>query len=269
MDRRGFLAMLGSIAVVPSVVGTNMIAWYAERLDETKRQEHNGGEVLPAASVIKLLIALALVGEARSGRFTLATSVALAAADRVGGSDRFGAAPPGDYPAHAMLTAMLSLSDNTASNALLRTVGMARCNEVAAAHGWRSTRIRRRFYDWEAQRRGLENETTARESAQLLRRLAGEASAAGSGTAVARRAMNALLAQTDRETIPAALPGRPGVANKTGELPGIRNDVAIVGYGSPDSYVIAILDRYGGSRAAEIAAIRAIIRTVDRRLARR
>ncbi|MDB5072433.1 MAG: Beta-lactamase enzyme family [Candidatus Eremiobacteraeota bacterium] len=79
--------------------------------------------------------------------------------------------------------------------------------------------------------------------------------------------MIALLAQTDRETIPSALRSRSHIANKTGELPGVRNDVAIVGYGDPDAYVVAVLDRYGNNeRRAAIDAIRDVIRTIDRRL---
>ncbi|MBV8367331.1 MAG: serine hydrolase [Candidatus Eremiobacteraeota bacterium] len=246
----------------------NAPVWYAARVDGATHLESGADTVLPAASVIKLLIALALVEEAHAGRFNLTSRVSLAAQDQVGGSDRFGAASPGSYPAAALLDAMLSVSDNTASNALLRAVGMSRCNQVAAAHGLRSTRIRRRFYDWAAQRRGLENETTAREAAQLLLLIAGEARQR-SGAVVARRAMSALLAQTDRETIPAALPNRTGIANKTGELPGVRNDVAIVGYGHSDAYVVAVLDRYAsGNRTGAVAAIRDVVRMVDRRLRR-
>jgi beta-lactamase class A len=268
--RRDAVALLGGIAFVPllaTAAPANRLIWYAARLDGTKQLASNADGVLPAASVIKLLIALTLIENARAGRFDVGARVALTAADRVGGSDRFGAAAPGRYPAGDLLEAMLSLSDNTASNALLRAAGMARCNDVAAAHGLRSTRIRRRFYDWDAQRRGLENETTPRECAELLLSIAREAARARGGLPFARTAMRALLAQSDRETIPMALPNRRDVANKTGELPGVRNDVGIIAYGHADAYVVAVLDRYGsGDRGAAIQAIRGVVRTVDRRL---
>ncbi|HEY0383860.1 MAG TPA: serine hydrolase [Candidatus Elarobacter sp.] len=271
MNRRRAVAALAGIAFAPALAfaqSSGALIWYAARFDGTKHVESHADSVLPAASVIKLLVVLALIDAAQASGFGLTTQVLLTGADRVGGSDRFGAAPPGRYPAGDLIDAMLSLSDNTASNALLRAVGIARCNDVAAAHGLRSTRIRRRFYDWDAQRHGLENETTPRESAKLLLLIARAAARLRAGSAVARAAMRALLAQSDRETIPAALPKRRDVANKTGELPGIRNDVAIVGYGHPDAYVIAVLNRYGrGDRHAAIAAIRGVARTVDRRLA--
>jgi len=270
LTRRSAIATLTGIAFTPAVAfaGTpTTLNWYAGRVDGERHLERNADGVLPAASVIKLLIALALIEDAQANRVDLATKVALTREDRVGGSDRFGAAPAGRYPAGTLIDAMLSLSDNTASNALLRAVGMPRCNEVAAAHGLRATRIRRRFYDWAAQRRGLENETTPRESAKMMLLIAHEAQASRAGSVVAQAAMRALLAQSDRETIPSALPSRRDVANKTGELPGVRNDVGIIGYGHAGAYVIAILDRYGNSsRTSAIAAIRDVVRAVDRRL---
>lgn len=271
MRRLTALAFLGAAACAPRAAAgasAETLAWYAAGVDGRHSSGSNENVVLPAASVIKLLIALTLVDAARAGRFSLPADVALRDADRVGGSSRFGTAAPGPQPASALIEAMLSLSDNTASNALLRAAEMQRCNEVAAAHRLDRTRIRRRFYDWDAQRRGLENETNARESAQLMLLVAAAAAERGAGGAVARVSMNALLAQEDRETIPAAVPHRCDVANKTGELPGVRNDVAVVGYAHPAAYVISVMDRYGAAgRATAIESIRRVARMVDDRFA--
>jgi beta-lactamase class A len=270
MKRGTALAFLGAAACAPVEAlsaSPRTLAWYAASVDGREHLGSSEDDVLPAASIIKLLITMTLVDHARAGTFDRHTRVALAAVDRVGGSDRFGTAAPRAYPATALIGAMLSASDNTASNALLRVAGMDRCNDVAVAHRLQRTRIRRRFYDWDAQRRGIENVTTARESAQLLLLVAAAAKEAGEGGAVARLAMRALLAQEDRETIPAALPNRRSVANKTGELPGVRNDVGIVGYLQKGGYVISLLDRYGDApRSAAVDAIRRVVRTVDRKL---
>ena len=239
--------------------------WYATDVSRMRVLAHDPDHVLPAASVIKLLIARTLGDAVAGGELSLHSRVPLAIGDRVGGSDRFGNSPPGSYAVAELLAAMLSLSDNTASNVLLRWLGKDRCNRRAAASGLRATRIRRRFFDWEAQRHGLENTTTARESANLLLELAACAREPGRRGVVARASMNALLEQSDRETIPAAL-HRSGVANKTGELPGIRNDVAIVGYGRQRSYVVSVMARYGAGRSSAIQAIRSLVRALDQRL---
>jgi beta-lactamase class A len=241
------------------------LVWYAGDLDGARTFSNGADRVLPAASVIKLLIARTLVDAVSAGQLSLDARVPLKLRDRVGGSDRYGATPPGRYRVGDLLGAMLSLSDNTASNVLLHYLGAERCNGRAAASGFTATRIRRSFYDWEAQRRGLENTTTARESALLLVELARRAQVRGRDGEVARATMRALLAQTDRETIPAALPRRSAIANKTGELPGIRNDVAIVGYGRHDAYVVSVMDRYAAPRSVAIEQIRALVATLDRR----
>ncbi|HEX3462674.1 MAG TPA: serine hydrolase [Candidatus Elarobacter sp.] len=276
MRRAALLRSLGAVPLALSAArgalatpSSPTLTWYAERLHNRGTALESGAQrTVPAASVIKLLIARTIVGELASRRLAFGDGVPLRGADRVGGSDRYGAVPPGRYPLAGLLEAMLSLSDNTAANALLHLAGMDACNACAAELGLAATRFRRTFYDWDAQRRGLENTTTAFESARLLAELVTHTGDAGRAGEAARIALRALLGQTDRETIPAALPGRRGIANKTGELPGIRNDVAIVGYGTPNAYVLAIMCRYPPStgRAAAIGAIRRRVEEIDRLL---
>jgi beta-lactamase class A len=249
-----------------SAASGDALIWYAAELHGGRTFAGDPDRVLPAASVIKLLIARTLVDAVAIGTLSLGSRVPLSAGDRVGGSDVYGAAVPGKYRVADLLSAMLSYSDNTASNALLHYFGEGPCNLRAAASGLTATRIRRSFYDWGAQRRGFENTTTPRESAHLLVELAQRAAERGREGEAGQAVMTALLAQSDRETIPAALPRRRAIANKTGELPGIRNDVAIIGYGQRDAYVISVMDRYGTARSAAIEQIRALVRKVDRRL---
>jgi beta-lactamase class A len=269
MKRAHAVVLLGAASLAfprGAAAAAETLTWYASRLDGrgpvlAARQDL----VLPAASVIKLLIAHTLVDESVRGRLGLDGTVRLNAGDRVDGSDRFGSAAPGAYRVRALLAAMLSLSDNTAANALLHHLGFARCNAQAVRMGLRFTLIRRSFDDWAAQGRGFENTTTARESAFLLQALRQRATTGAPGSAVAAAAMRALLDQTDRETIPPALLRRGRVANKTGELPDVRDDVAIVRYDAPDAYVIAVMSRYGGAaRATVVAEIRSVMTRADR-----
>jgi len=271
MRRRLFIALVGAECVTfPQGVRASLVSgpiYFAADLRGNRQYSGGADTVLPAASVIKLLIARTLVDDVAAGRLALDSRIPLNARDRVGGSDRYETSPPGAYPLEDLLSAMLSLSDNTASNALLQHLGMDRCNDRAGASGLRATRIRRRFYDWEAQRQGRENTTTPRESALLLVDLARRAQEVGRGGEVSRATMQALLAQSDRETIPAALPQRLAIANKTGELPGVRNDVAIVGYERRSPYVVSVMYRYGGTdRSSAIQEIRSLVRSLDRRL---
>ena len=69
----------------------------------------------------------------------------------------------------AMLT--IALSDNTATNRLIDRVGVARVEERMAEWGCASTKLARGMFDWDAQRRGLENVASPSEIAALLERL--------------------------------------------------------------------------------------------------
>ena len=50
-----------------------------------------------------------------------------------------------------------------------------------------------------------------------------------------------MLGQTDRDGIPAALPSGTPVANKTGEIEGTRNDVAIVEPYGDSPFILAVM----------------------------
>ena len=69
-----------------------------------------------------------------------------------------------------------------------------------------------------------------------------------------------MLGQTDRDGIPAALPRGIAVANKTGELDGTRNDIAIVEPFGDSPFVLAIMTADAYDYAASYAAIHAVTR---------
>jgi beta-lactamase class A len=147
----------------------------------------------------------------------------------VGGSETFGAAQPGERaPLGALLKAMIQQSDNSAANALVDRFSFATVNDVIAQAGLRSTRLRRYFmYSSKAH----ENVTTARDTGTLLfeiERGARSDNVALTSTRSCRAMIDTLLGQEDREKIPLGLPRGVPLANKTGELPGVRHDAGIV-----------------------------------------
>jgi len=76
--------------------------------------------------------------------------------------------------------------------------------------------------------------------------------------------VSVMLGQTDREKIPAGLPPGTPIANKTGEITGTRNDVAIVDPYGNAPFVLAILTKELTDYAAANAAIHQIARAVFR-----
>ncbi|MGH2801354.1 MAG: serine hydrolase, partial [Thermoleophilaceae bacterium] len=91
--------------------------------------------------------------------------------------------------------------------------------------GCRLSRLRRKMYDFDAQRCGLENVMTPRETAALLLRLL-------RGECADRATSDAVLAllelNQDDSMLRRHLPPGVRLAHKTGTLEGVRNDAGIV-----------------------------------------
>ena len=84
---------------------------------------------------------------------------------------------------------------------------------------------------------------------------------------VACRKMVAIMCrQEDRDKIPEALPKGTQVANKTGEIDGVRNDVAIVDPYGDRPYVLAVLTKELENYDDGLRAIHTIARQVHQQL---
>jgi beta-lactamase class A len=213
----------------------------------------------PAASIIKLWIMLSVYRAVDAGRVRLSQHIAFARHDIVGGSETFGSASPGESASIASLVrAMIAQSDNTAANALARYLGFERIDREAAAAGFRATHLQRYFMYFPSPH---ENLTTARDVGELLVGIArgarGEAGAVASRRSC-RAMVETLLRQEDREKIAPGLPAGTPLANKTGELPGVRHDAGIVDPFGPSPYVLVVLEKNLSDQARGVAGINRI-----------
>jgi beta-lactamase class A len=77
-----------------------------------------------------------------------------------------------------------------------------------------------------------------------------------------RTMVDIMLGQTDRDAIPAALPQGTPIANKTGEIDGTRNDVAIVDPYGGAPWILTIMTKAAYDYSASYAAIHNITRAV-------
>jgi beta-lactamase class A len=223
-------------------------------------------EVFPAASTIKLLIAGALMRAAGRDPELLATPVPIRASDIVGGSPALGTALPGRrYSAGTLLRAMIVQSDNTASNALITFLGFEQINAIPADLGLTHTRLARHFTDDPPSWRKSENVTSPRDMGAFLMQLT--SGARGDRTELAsqegcRRILRIMLDQEDRAKLPGGIPPGIPVANKTGELERVRNDVAVVDPFGQAPYVVAAFTKNLVYPAHGDAAIRRVSRVI-------
>jgi beta-lactamase class A len=225
---------------------TGKIAVVAQRFDDvvpfiTYREK----TVVPAASTIKLLILMTLFKQADSDARLLGRKIVISASNIVGGSEIYERAIPGArYEVDKLAHAMIAQSDNTASNTLIGLLGFERINHTASVLGLTATRLGRTFSSNPPARRIALNHTCAGDLAVValdMTRGARDGRSAIISQAGCRRMLAYLSDQEDHTKIGGGLPSNTRLANKTGEVSHVRNDVGIVNPGKPDEYVLAVM----------------------------
>ena len=207
-------------------------------------------EVMPTASTIKIAILAELYRqEQRGGGARLADPYVADSADVIPGSDILGGLSFGvtRLTNRDLATFMIGVSDNGATNVLIRRVGMERINALLDSLNLKQTRLRRRMLDLAAARAGRENTATARELVSLLEAL-------WSGRVVSgplRDDFFRVLATPKERYLPRLLPETARIASKPGWLEGVRVDAGI-GLVANRPFAIAVMISYAGDeRAAE------------------
>lgn len=203
----------------------------------------NADEVFPTASSIKIAILAELYRQVQQGKLKLTDMYTLNSADLVGGSGITNTLTPGAtrLTLRDVAALMISVSDNSATNVIIDRVGMDNVNALLDSLGLTHTRLRRKMMDVKAAAEGRENVATPREMTLLL-----EALYRGKvlNTQLTEDYFN-LLSVPKNSYIPRDLPEDLRVANKPGELEGVRTDSGIVFTGNRP-FVISVMTSYVG-----------------------
>ncbi len=120
---------------------------------------------------------------------------------------------------------MIDLSDNTATNHLIRLCGIPETNEGFRRMGLTKTVLRRLLFDSEASARGLENTICPQEMGILLEQLYRREFLTPE---LSEEALQTLLHQQIDHKLDGKLCGAVPIAHKTGEDDALSNDVGIV-----------------------------------------
>ncbi len=204
----------------------------------------NDLQIMTAASLIKIPIALVAYRLAANGAVNLDQPVMLTAADIVGGTGNLQYEAPGStYTLRILIARMIADSDNTAANMVIREIGgLERINAVLAAEGLSHTSAGRLLMDFEAAAQGRDNRTSAADIAAILQLVYNNAIPGASQILVA------MQQHTDRQKIPALLPAGAVLGNKTGVLPagtsgGAEHDAAIIQMPDGRAYSVIIMSQ--------------------------
>jgi beta-lactamase class A len=144
---------------------------------------------------------------------------------------------------------MIRSSDNTATNILILEIGMEAINQNLAKLGMTKTRLNRIMMDTEAVKQGRENYVNVVEINALMRLIYNKKVATPT---LCDEMIGMLKNCADTTTIPRNLPKDIIIAHKTGSLPYLRGDAAIIYTAKP--FIISIfIEGFNDEPAAERA----------------
>jgi len=191
-------------------------------------------EAYMAASVIKFPLFLHILERSAAGEMSMDERLTVTHADKVpicGALTLFTDDVTADV--RTLCRLMISLSDNTATNKLIRHATIAGANEGFRKMGLEKTVLRRCLFDRAASKAGLQNSICPKEMGMLLERLYKNEFV---NEAVCREAIDTLLLQQVDHKLNGRICGEVSIAHKTGEEDELSNDVGIV-Y-APEPFVI-------------------------------
>jgi beta-lactamase class A len=224
------------------------VALFAENLKTHETVAISADTPVQTASVIKLTILYEALEQVRSGKAHFDDKITLTKADQVQGSGvlLFFDAPL-SLTLKDVLTMMVVMSDNSATNLAIDHLGLENVDARIAKLGLKDTYLYKKVFTpapagvvmpADQKKFGL-GKTTAREIATVMTKIVrcelaepGSPAQAGDGK-LCEVALKMLHVQFYRSAIPRYLDGMPGatsdsIANKTGSLDAVRNDVAAV-----------------------------------------
>jgi beta-lactamase class A len=223
---------------------------------------YEAGLSMPAASTIKIPVMVEVFRQLEAGRFDLNRRLTLLASDKDWGSGELCDAPSGStYSISTLLGKMIDISDNTATNMLIRFIGRQNINHTMYSLGLRHTQL---TTDIRTEGYAIRNElrSSPGDMALLLARMARQRLI----DRWSSREMIAILkGQEYNSLIPAVLPADIPIAHKTGTLHDTLNDVGIV-YDQRAPYVIAVMTTDLPSLDDGESAIRGISRLAYRQM---
>lgn len=225
------------------------VAFYAENMSTGRTVSLNADAPVQTASVIKLAVLYEALEQIRAGKAHFEDRITLQHSDQVSGS---GILPFFDTP-HALtfkdvLTMMIIVSDNTATNLAIDHLGLKNIDDRIVSLGFKNTWLYKKVMKpaegpmpADQKQFGL-GKTTAHEMASLMKKFvtcdlsnAGpQAQPSAEDKKLCDAAMFMLKNQFYRDSIPRYIEEEDSteslskIANKTGALDAVRNDVGVV-----------------------------------------
>jgi beta-lactamase class A len=211
--------------------------------------EFNSDEVYSSASLIKIPILIEGFRQVEKGILRLDQQIRVEEYSKAGGAGVIHVLSPGMVlTINDLMTLMIIVSDNTATNILIDLIGKDSINDCIHSLGLSCTKLARHMMDLDAIRQGKNNLTSAADMVVLLKII-------NEGSFLSEESRQEILYMMSHQQFNHKLPAfmdldKVFVANKTGELPAIEHDCAIIGYQGKTVYVAVLIDEIAEKESA-------------------
>ncbi len=244
--------VLRQLKEIPGKVG-----FYYKNLVTGEEWSLNPELPLLAASVIKIPVLAEAFSQIASGKADGNELYKVRAEDKVPSCGALTYLHTGlEVTLEDLCTLMIILSDNTASNILIRKFGIEEINGCMRGLGLKVTTVNRLLFDSEAAAQGKENYICAGEIGSLLEKMY-------RGTLVSKEASEKMLKILANQRLNGKMPfffkNGVKIAHKTGEDDGITHDVGIV-Y-APQPFAVCFC-----SNEVDVPRFEMVIQRVTRKL---
>ena len=199
--------------------------------------------IFPTASSIKIPILLKLLELSHASKLDLLKSIEITEEMKSRGS---GVIHKMNGTIHLTIEnlaiLMINLSDNTATNLCIDIAGQDEVNKMLEDYEFKSMRLSRKMQDYIAIKEGKENLSSVKEMNLILEMLD---SARAIKPEVAKKVLN-ILSINKATPISQPLPEHIVVAGKTGGMPGVRCETAII-YLANRKYILTVMTSHAGN----------------------
>lgn len=202
--------------------------------------EFNSNVVYQSASLIKLPILIESLRQIEAGKLQKDSLVTIRESDKVGDTGVLQAMKVKQLPVEDLLSLMIIVSDNSATNLLIDLIGVNSINSTMSRIGMKNSILQRKMLDFQAIQSGSDNFTSAADIALCLK----EAVAGRLINKYSRETFHSFLNQQQfKEKLPVYMDDTLlKIGNKTGELPGVEHDCGIITYGKKQAFIVVLID---------------------------
>ena len=199
--------------------------------------------IFPTASSIKIPILLKLIESSEASKLDLLKSIEITEEMKSRGSGVIHKMNGTiNLTIENLAILMINLSDNTATNLCIDIAGQDEVNKMLEDYEFKSMRLSRKMQDYNAIKKGKENLSSVKEMNLILEMLD---VARAIKPEVAKKVLN-ILSINKATPISQPLPEHIQVAGKTGGMPGVRCETAII-YLTNRKYILTVMTSHAGN----------------------